>query len=185
MDTCLLQAFVSCFLKGHPLFVTACPPHPSGAPLELRLLLDGSALEIFTGSGETLTSRVYRGAPAPTRARAAVSAAAAAAVAAAGGVLTQPATEAAVAAAAAAADDSVAGEDGADADIDVFAAGEGPVLLSRLDVWEMCSGWVGGSGPKAPGGTPPSPSPYAHTAVVAPAFLQGALGACAGEDMED
>jgi hypothetical protein len=33
----------------------------AGEPLELRLLLDGSALEVFTGSGEALTTRIYRG----------------------------------------------------------------------------------------------------------------------------
>lgn len=34
-----------------------------GEPLELRLLLDGSCVEVFTGSGEVLATRVYRGAP--------------------------------------------------------------------------------------------------------------------------
>ena len=38
------------------------PPAP-GEPLRLRLLLDGSLLEIFTGSGEALSTRVYRGVP--------------------------------------------------------------------------------------------------------------------------
>jgi hypothetical protein len=34
-----------------------------GAPLELRLLLDGSVLEVFTGTGQVLATRVYRGSP--------------------------------------------------------------------------------------------------------------------------
>jgi hypothetical protein len=145
----VVHAFLNtCWLLSvHYLIHTHTPsiPPAPGAPLELRLLLDGSALEIFTGSGETLTTRVYRGTP--------------------------PAVG------------SGAGGDASDAGMDVFAAGEGPVLLSRLDVWEMCSGWVGGSGPGAPGGTPASSAPYSHTAVVAPAFLQEALAAGEGEDM--
>ncbi|KAF8056752.1 BFRUCT3 [Scenedesmus sp. PABB004] len=36
-----------------------------GQPLALRLLLDGSCLEVFTGTGEVLSTRVYRGSPAP------------------------------------------------------------------------------------------------------------------------
>lgn len=36
-----------------------------GDPLELRILLDNSCLEIFTGTGEVLTTRVYRGQPPP------------------------------------------------------------------------------------------------------------------------
>jgi hypothetical protein len=35
----------------------------AGEPLTLRVLLDGSALEVFTSTGETLTSRMYRGHP--------------------------------------------------------------------------------------------------------------------------
>ncbi|KAI8462969.1 MAG: glycosyl hydrolase [Monoraphidium minutum] len=42
---------------GGPL--TARP----GEPLELRLLVDGSCVEAFTGTGEVLATRVYRGAP--------------------------------------------------------------------------------------------------------------------------
>eukprot|EP00775_Hariotina_reticulata_P002344 gene2344-2651_t len=37
--------------------------HRPGAPLALRLLLDHSVLEIFTGTGEVLSTRVYRGSP--------------------------------------------------------------------------------------------------------------------------
>ncbi|KAG2484235.1 hypothetical protein HYH03_016970 [Edaphochlamys debaryana] len=36
---------------------------PPGAPLRLRLFLDASALEVFTGTGQALTTRVYRGHP--------------------------------------------------------------------------------------------------------------------------
>ena len=36
--------------------------HP-GEALHLRIILDHSSLEIFTGSGEVLSTRVYRGAP--------------------------------------------------------------------------------------------------------------------------
>jgi hypothetical protein len=36
---------------------------PPGSPLRLRLFLDGSCLEVFTGSGQALTTRVYRGKP--------------------------------------------------------------------------------------------------------------------------
>lgn len=32
-----------------------------GDPLEMRILLDNSCLEIFTGTGEVLSTRVYRG----------------------------------------------------------------------------------------------------------------------------
>eukprot|EP00210_Caulerpa_lentillifera_P005074 g4847.t1 len=35
----------------------------SKEPLKLRILLDHSCLEVFTGSGEVLSTRVYRGAP--------------------------------------------------------------------------------------------------------------------------
>lgn len=35
-----------------------------GEPLELRLLIDGSCVEVFTGTGQVLSTRVYRGAPA-------------------------------------------------------------------------------------------------------------------------
>lgn len=38
---------------------------PSGTPLHLRVLLDGTCLEIFTGSGEVLSTRTYRGYPPP------------------------------------------------------------------------------------------------------------------------
>lgn len=34
-----------------------------GDPLEMRILLDNSCLEIFTGTGEVLSTRVYRGRP--------------------------------------------------------------------------------------------------------------------------
>ncbi|KAG2484234.1 hypothetical protein HYH03_016969 [Edaphochlamys debaryana] len=36
---------------------------PPGAPLRLRLFLDASALEVFTGTGQALTTHVYRGHP--------------------------------------------------------------------------------------------------------------------------
>ncbi|GLC44182.1 Putative beta-Fructufuranosidase [Pleodorina starrii] len=38
------------------------PPAP-GNPLALRVFLDHSSLEVFTGDGEVLTARVYRGSP--------------------------------------------------------------------------------------------------------------------------
>jgi beta-fructofuranosidase len=38
------------------------PPAP-GSPLALRAFLDYSCLEVFTGNGEVLTARVYRGSP--------------------------------------------------------------------------------------------------------------------------
>ncbi len=31
--------------------------------LELRVFIDGSAVEVFTGTGQALTTRVYRGSP--------------------------------------------------------------------------------------------------------------------------
>ncbi|EFJ50845.1 hypothetical protein VOLCADRAFT_88188 [Volvox carteri f. nagariensis] len=34
---------------------------PPGSPLRLRVFLDASCLEVFTGSGQVLTTRVYRG----------------------------------------------------------------------------------------------------------------------------
>ncbi|KAF5840337.1 hypothetical protein DUNSADRAFT_17033 [Dunaliella salina] len=37
-----------------------------GDPLELRVFIDGSAVEIFTGTGQVLSTRVYRGAPSRT-----------------------------------------------------------------------------------------------------------------------
>ncbi len=36
---------------------------PPGSPLRLRLFVDGSALEVFTDSGQALTTRLYRGLP--------------------------------------------------------------------------------------------------------------------------
>lgn len=36
--------------------------HPHGRPLNLRVLIDHSIVEVFAGSGEVLTTRVYRGA---------------------------------------------------------------------------------------------------------------------------
>ncbi|KXZ48111.1 hypothetical protein GPECTOR_30g206 [Gonium pectorale] len=36
---------------------------PPGAPLRLRIFLDASCLEVFTGTGQVLTTRVYRGHP--------------------------------------------------------------------------------------------------------------------------
>jgi len=38
---------------------------PPGAPVTLRLLLDHSACEVYLGSGEVLSTRVYRGSPPP------------------------------------------------------------------------------------------------------------------------
>ncbi|KAG2446052.1 hypothetical protein HXX76_000654 [Chlamydomonas incerta] len=38
-------------------------PPASGCPLSLRVFLDYSCLEVFTGDGEVLTARVYRGVP--------------------------------------------------------------------------------------------------------------------------
>ncbi len=38
------------------------PPAP-GEPLQLRVFLDYSVLEVFTAQGEVLTTRVYRGTP--------------------------------------------------------------------------------------------------------------------------
>lgn len=34
-----------------------------GQPLELRVFVDASAVEVFTGCGQALSTRVYRGAP--------------------------------------------------------------------------------------------------------------------------
>jgi hypothetical protein len=48
------------------LVFTACAAALAGASLSLRVLLDGSALEVFTSTGETLTTRVYRGHPPST-----------------------------------------------------------------------------------------------------------------------
>ncbi|KAF6251533.1 hypothetical protein COO60DRAFT_1559078 [Scenedesmus sp. NREL 46B-D3] len=45
--------------------VLSCELRPlqAGEPLQMRLLLDYSILELFFGTGEVLTTRVYRGAP--------------------------------------------------------------------------------------------------------------------------
>ena len=51
-------------------------PPRAGQPLQLRLLLDATLLEIFTGEGEVLSTRVYRGRP-PTQIPAAAAAMAA------------------------------------------------------------------------------------------------------------
>jgi hypothetical protein len=80
------------------------------------VLLDGSALEVFTSTGETLTTRVYRGHP--------PSSAAAAAGTAASANTCNAASEAS----------SFQGED--ETGISLFAAGAAAVV-SRVDVWEM------------------------------------------------
>eukprot|EP00879_Flechtneria_rotunda_P000981 GHRR01001115.1.p1 GENE.GHRR01001115.1~~GHRR01001115.1.p1 ORF type:complete len:1028 (+),score=415.34 GHRR01001115.1:835-3918(+) len=85
-----------------------------GEPLSLRVLLDGSAVEVFTSTGESLTTRMYRGHP-PKCACSSCSSATAAAPAAEG-------------------HNSYDDETG----IALFAAGA-PVMLSALDVWEMGS----------------------------------------------
>ena len=37
-----------------------------GSPLELRVFIDASAVEVFTGTGQALSTRIYRGAPPDT-----------------------------------------------------------------------------------------------------------------------
>ena len=115
--------------------------------------MDGSVLEIFTNSGETLTTRVYRGYPpaASTTDALAAAAAAAAAPAAALALATSstPAATAVPAAGLTTADDAAAAAANAvfsPAGIEVFAAGGGSKLI-RLDAWEMGSAWVDGGVP--------------------------------------
>jgi hypothetical protein len=92
----------------------------AGTPLSLRVLLDGSALEVFTSTGETLTTRVYRGHP-PSFAAATAAAGAAACT-------TTPN--------AASAANRFHDEDEDETGISLFAAGAA-VVVSRVDVWEM------------------------------------------------
>jgi hypothetical protein len=120
------------------------------------MLLDGSALEVFTSSGECLTTRVYRGHPpgcacslcsctsgtAHTEQRAG------------GGAGSQPAGEALLTIAegvhaqqgkAGVQDEaSVQGKAGVqdEADITLFATGA-PVLVTTVEAWEMGSCFVG------------------------------------------
>ena len=125
-----------------------------GAPLTLRMLLDGSALEVFTSSGECLTTRVYRGHPpgcacslcsctsgtAHTEQRAG------------GGAGSQPAGEALLAIAEgghaqqgkAGVQDQLVLQAGVqdEADITLFATGA-PVLVTTVEAWEMGSCFVG------------------------------------------
>jgi hypothetical protein len=94
-----------------------------GAPLSLRVLLDGSALEVFTSTGETLTTRIYRGHP-PTPTAAVATAAANVCVP------TTPNYDAACV-------DKQLNQEGEDeTGISLFAAGAA-AAVSRVDVWEM------------------------------------------------
>lgn len=138
------------------------PTVPAGEPLTLRLLLDGSALEIFTGSGEALTTRVYRGHPPEpaddTHAAAAAATAAAAAPAGAG-------QEAAGAACGCEAPSGIC----------LFASGAG-CFVSNLEAYEMASCWAGAGAGEAPapsaGGGDGAEEDVEPAAAVRPAFLE-------------
>ncbi|KAL4419945.1 hypothetical protein ABPG75_007043 [Micractinium tetrahymenae] len=108
-------------LVGGPL---AAPAADNSGRVRLRVLVDGSALEVFTGSGEVLSTRVYRGSP-PTSAGTAKAEAAA---------VEGPAAAAEPVAAAAAEASGCA--------IAVVALG-GAALLESAAAWEMCSCWDG------------------------------------------
>ncbi|PSC75140.1 Arabinanase levansucrase invertase [Micractinium conductrix] len=96
--------------------------------VRLRVLLDGSALEVYTGSGEVLSTRVYRGTPPGSTGAASLAASLEAAA-----VEGAPAAAAEPAAAAAAA---------SGCGIGIIALG-GTALLESGAAWEMCSCWVG------------------------------------------
>lgn len=116
------------------------PPHApflTGEPLSLRILLDGSAVEVFTSTGETLTTRMYRGHP-PKCACAGCS------------LSTSTAATAASAAAAPVGSNGGSGCLEDETGIALFAAGA-EVTVSELCVWEMGSCWV------APSCPPPQP----------------------------
>jgi hypothetical protein len=139
------------------------PRPPAGAPLGLRLLLDGSALEIFTSTGETLTTRVYRGHP--------PEAAAAAAAAGGGG-------------------DSGEGSEGeaAGCGVCLFAAGA-PCVVASVEAYEMASCWrdVCGAAAGAPDSEPGAPGaapPGGAAAAPAPAPEAAAAAAPAGEEVQ-
>jgi len=153
------------------------PACASGAPvLKLRLLLDGSSLEVFTGGGEVLSTRVYRGEP-PTllmeedeKEQAPPSSSSSSSSSSIGAVLgpatptrspgghrtsgeeqdqeeggggAAPAAAASVAAASAAAAPAAPASRGpcyCTCGIEVFASGGAPVLVRRLEAWEMLPG---------------------------------------------
>lgn len=102
-----------------------------GSPLGLRILLDASCLEIFTSTGQVLTTRVYRGTPPSLRTE--------------GDAACPP-------------DDSLDDEDhvrGVDPGIEFFAFG-GSCTLDSLDVWEMEAAWTRQEDMPGGCGVPPS-----------------------------
>lgn len=120
---------------------------PAGDPLSLRVLLDGSAVEVFTSTGESLTTRMYRGHP-PQCVCAGCGPAAAPAAPTSGYSAVMSSSNS----------DDACVED--EAGIALFASGAA-VTVSELCVWEMGSCWVP---PTCP---PPQP----------PALLQQQLAA--------
>jgi hypothetical protein len=117
-----------------------CNPTP-GAPLSLRVLLDGSALEIFTSTGETLTTRVYRGHPPAPRAATATGPATAFAD---GGRKRGGGGGGDEAGAAAAAAEEEEEEEAAGCGVCLFAAGT-PCMVATVEVFEVASCWQHGA----------------------------------------
>lgn len=101
-------------MPKRPCLVRTPSPPPPGEPLTLRLLLDGSALEVFTGSGEALTTRVYRGHP----------------------------PEAAFTGDGAAGEEEEGGGGAPRAGVCLFASGA-PCVASRVEAYEMAPCWRG------------------------------------------
>ena len=129
-------------------YVYACvsahlPPPPTGEPLSLRILLDGSAVEVFTSTGETLTTRMYRGHPPKCKC--------------AGCCLSTHTPTSSVPNSPRCTSSAVCSTTGEgcgciedETGIALFAAGAA-VTVSELCVWEMGSCWV------APSSPPPQP----------------------------
>lgn len=122
------------------------PPSP-GDPLTLRLLLDGSALEIFTGGGEALTTRVYQGHP------------------------PEPPTHSAASAGVTGTGDGGAYDPEADcggaplSGVCLFASGA-PCVVSHVEAYEMGSCWRagGGGGEGEEAAAAPAPAPVVRSA---------------------
>lgn len=102
------------------------------------MLLDGSAVEVFTSTGETLTTRLYRGHPSKCVCKHCSGSAAATTISSSFSSLSQL-YGAIVPAVAAATASPVDVED--ETGVALFAAGK-PVIATQVDVWEMGSCWV-------------------------------------------
>lgn len=174
-DACLVAACPLTCTGQHPTLTALCcsrpalraalrlprppPPAPAGEPVSLRILLDGSACEVFTSSGESLTTRIYRGFP-PLYGGSGGDAGHDGGSCSGDGGGCEQVPELAAAASAAAA----GGED--ETGIALYAAGA-PVVLKAVDVWEMGACWE-------PSSSDAAAAAAAQPAAAAPATAAGA-----------